>query len=152
MEHTPFSAPARGPSAQSLSDEQYRLIVQSIRDYAVFMLSPEGLILSWNEGARLIKGYTAPEVLGRSFEIFYPADAVADGFPKRELKEAARVGRFEDEGWRIRKDGSRFWANVVLSIASGIIEAHGGKIWAESELGVGTTVTFALPVTPPASH
>jgi PAS domain S-box-containing protein len=115
MEPTPFSHPARGTSTQGISDEQYRLIVQSIRDYAVFMLSPEGLILSWNEGARRIKGYEAPEILGRSFEIFYPQEAVADGFPKRELKEAARVGRFEDEGWRIRKDGSRFWANVVIT-------------------------------------
>ncbi|HJQ12431.1 MAG TPA: PAS domain-containing sensor histidine kinase [Gemmatimonadaceae bacterium] len=104
-----------GGSARGITDEQYRLIVQSIKDYAVFMLNPEGRILSWNEGARLIKGYTAPEVLGRSFEIFYPMEAVADGFPKRELKEAARVGRFEDEGWRIRKDGSRFWANVVIT-------------------------------------
>ncbi|HYU54127.1 MAG TPA: PAS domain-containing sensor histidine kinase [Gemmatimonadaceae bacterium] len=115
IEHTPFSAPARGTSSQGISDEQYRLIVQSIKDYAVFMLNPEGRILSWNEGARLIKGYTAPEVLGRSFEIFYPQEAVDDGFPRRELKEAARVGRFEDEGWRIRKDGSRFWANVVIT-------------------------------------
>ena len=102
-------------STRGIADEQYRLIVQSIRDYAVFMLDPEGHILSWNEGARLIKGYTAPEVIGRSFEIFYPKEAVAIGFPKRELKEAAQVGRFEDEGWRIRKDGSRFWANVVIT-------------------------------------
>jgi len=115
VERTPLSAPARGTSSQGISDEQYRLIVQSIKDYAVFMLSPEGRILSWNEGARLIKGYTTPEVLGRSFEIFYPQEAVNDGFPRRELKEAARVGRFEDEGWRIRKDGSRFWANVVIT-------------------------------------
>jgi hypothetical protein len=79
------------------------------------MLTPEGRIASWNEGAKLIKGYTAPEVLGRSFEIFYPAEAVAEGFPKRELHDAARDGRFEDEGWRIRKDGSRFWANVVIT-------------------------------------
>src|SRR5438034_3713869 len=114
-EHTLVPAPTRGTTGQGISDEQYRLIVQSIKDYAVFMLSPEGLISSWNEGARLIKGYTAPEVLGRSFEIFYPPQAVADGFPRRELNEAARVGRFEDEGWRIRKDGSRFWANVVIT-------------------------------------
>ena len=110
-----FSSSGRSSSGASISDEQYRLIVQSIRDYAVFMLSPEGIISSWNEGARLIKGYTAQEVIGRSFEIFYPREAVADGFPKRELKEAARVGRFEDEGWRIRKDGSNFWANVVIT-------------------------------------
>jgi hypothetical protein len=124
MEQTPSSAPARGTSSQDISDEQYRLIVQSIKDYAVFMLSPEGIISSWNEGARIIKGYTAPEVLGRSFEIFYPQEAVDDGFPKRELKEAARVGRFEDEGWRIRKDGSRFWANVVITA----IRANDGKL------------------------
>ncbi|HJP60864.1 MAG TPA: PAS domain-containing sensor histidine kinase [Gemmatimonadaceae bacterium] len=111
----PSSTSGGGRSSRGISDEQYRLIVQSIKDYAVFMLDPEGRILSWNEGARLIKGYTAPEVIGRSFEIFYPAEAVADGFPKMELKEAARVGRFEDEGWRIRKDGSRFWANVVIT-------------------------------------
>ena len=114
-DQVPGSTSGIGSSGQGISDEQYRLIVQSIRDYAVFMLDPEGRILSWNEGARLIKGYTAPEVLGRSFEIFYPAEAVADGFPKSELREAARVGRFEDEGWRIRKDGSRFWANVVIT-------------------------------------
>src|SRR5947209_5846923 len=114
-EQTLVPAPTRGTTSQGISDEQYRLIVQSIKDYAVFMLSPEGLISSWNEGARLIKRYTAPEVLGRSFEIFYPPEAVADGFPRRELKEAARVGRFEDEGWRVRKDGSRFWANVVIT-------------------------------------
>ena len=113
MEPPPFSSSGRPTS--SISDEQYRLIVQSIRDYAVFMLSPEGIILSWNDGARLIKGYTASEVIGRSFEIFYPREAVADGFPKSELKEAARVGSFEDEGWRIRKDGSTFWANVIIT-------------------------------------
>ena len=116
------SSSGAGSSSRGITDEQYRLIVQSSKDYAVFMLNPEGRILSWNEGARLIKGYTAPEVLGRSFEIFYPMEAVADGFPKRELKEAARVGRFEDEGWRIRKDGSRFWANVIINA---IRDQHG---------------------------
>jgi PAS domain S-box-containing protein len=114
-EHKPVSTPTGGTTGHGISDEQYRMIVQSIKDYAVFLLTPEGLIASWNEGARLIKGYTAAEVIGRSFEIFYPQEAVADGFPKRELSEAARVGRFEDEGWRIRKDGSAFWANVVIT-------------------------------------
>ena len=118
----PSSTSGGGRSSRGITDEQYRLIVQSIKDYAVFMLDPNGRILSWNEGARLIKGYTGPEVLGHSFEIFYPAEAVADGFPKRELKEAARVGRFEDEGWRIRKGGSRFWANVVITA---IRDPHG---------------------------
>src|ERR1700741_1101705 len=124
MEPPSFSPATRATSSPGLSDAQYRLIVQSIKDYAVFMLSPEGLIQSWNEGARRIKGYEASEVLGRSFEIFYPQEAVDVGFPKRELKEAARVGRFEDEGWRLRKDGSRFWANVVITA----IRDHDGKL------------------------
>lgn len=123
-DRAPVSSSDGGTSGRGITDEQYRLIVQSIRDYAVFMLSPEGIILSWNEGARLIKGYEAPEIIGRSFEVFYPADAVADNFPQKELKEAARVGRFEDEGWRIRKDGSRFWANVVITA----LHDHAGKL------------------------
>ena len=79
------------------------------------MLDPEGRVASWNEGALKIKGYTADEILGRSFETFYPADVVASGFPRHELEVAARDGRFEDEEWRVRKDGSLFWANVVLT-------------------------------------
>ena len=118
------SSSGRSKSAPTITDEQYRLIVQSIRDYAIFMLSPEGIISSWNEGARLIKGYTAQEVIGRSFEIFYPREAVAEGFPQRELRDAARDGRFEDEGWRIRKDGSSFWANVVITA----LRDHEGKL------------------------
>ena len=124
MAPAPFSPASRATPSPGLSDAQYRLIVQSIKDYAVFMLGPEGSILSWNEGARRIKGYEASEVLGRSFEIFYPQEAVDVGFPQRELKEAARVGRFEDEGWRLRKDGSRFWANVVITA----LRDHEGKL------------------------
>ena len=97
------------------SDEQFRLLVQQVNDYAILMLDPAGHVVSWNEGARKIKGYTADEILGRSFEAFYPAEAVASGFPRYELEVAARDGRFEDEGWRVRKDGSRFWANVVIT-------------------------------------
>jgi PAS domain S-box-containing protein len=97
------------------SEERFRLLVQSVKDYAILMLDAEGHVASWNIGAQHIKGYTADEILGRSFTLFYPPEAVAQGFPQRELEMAAREGRFEDEGWRVRKDGSRFWANVVIS-------------------------------------
>lgn len=93
----------------------YRLLVQSVKDYAIFMLDPQGNVVSWNEGAERIKGYKAEEIIGRSFTIFYPDDKVASGVPQHVLDVAARDGRVEDEGWRIRKDGSRFWANVVIT-------------------------------------
>jgi PAS domain S-box-containing protein len=97
------------------SEERFRLLVESVRDYAIFMLDPDGHVASWNAGAERIKGYRAEEIVGRHFSIFYPEDKVAEGFPQHELEVAAREGRFEDEGWRIRKDGSRFWANVVIT-------------------------------------
>jgi PAS domain S-box-containing protein len=95
--------------------ELHRLLVESVDDYAIFALDPSGHILSWNAGAQRIKGYTADEVIGKHFSIFYPREKIDAGFPEFELKEAARVGRFEDEGWRIRKDGTRFWADVVIT-------------------------------------
>jgi PAS domain S-box-containing protein len=79
------------------------------------MLDHAGRVVSWNEGAERIKGYSAKEILGRSFTLFYPAEANAQGFPQHELDVARREGRFEDEGWRVRKDGSRFWANVIIT-------------------------------------
>jgi PAS domain S-box-containing protein len=97
------------------SEERFRLLVQSVKDYAILMLDPQGNVASWNEGAQHIKGYTAEEILGRSFTLFYPPEAVANGFPQYELEVAALEGCFEDEGWRVRKDGSRFWANVVIT-------------------------------------
>jgi len=93
----------------------YSLLVSSVRDYAIFALDPTGHVLSWNEGAQRIKGYRAEEIVGKHFSIFYPEDKVAEDFPEYELKVAAREGRFEDEGWRVRKDGTRFWANVVIT-------------------------------------
>ena len=93
----------------------HRLLVESVDEYAIFALDPDGYILSWNAGAERFKGYTAEEVIGKHFSIFYPPEKVEEGFPQFELKEAARVGRFEDEGWRVRKDGTRFWANVVIT-------------------------------------
>jgi PAS domain S-box-containing protein len=97
------------------SEESFRLLVKSVKDYGILLLDPQGRVVSWNEGAERIKGYTADEILGSSFKRFYPEEAIAAGFPERELKVAAADGRFEDENWRLRKDGSRYWANVVIT-------------------------------------
>src|SRR5689334_22045627 len=85
------------------SDIPYRTLVQTIRDYAIFMLDPEGRVASWNTGAQLIKGYTAGEIIGHHFSRFYPLAAVERGWPEHELAVARAEGRFEDEGWRVRK-------------------------------------------------
>jgi PAS domain S-box-containing protein len=95
--------------------EDYRLLVESIVDYGVFLLDPTGHIASWNRGAERIKGYAAHEIVGRHFSTFYPPEDVEAGKPEMELEVAKAEGRLEDEGWRIRKDGSRFWANVVIT-------------------------------------
>jgi PAS domain S-box-containing protein len=93
----------------------FRLLVQSLSDYAMFLLAPDGTILTWNLGAERIKQYRADEIIGRHFSVFYPAEDVASGLPTRELEEAARLGSHEHEGWRVRKDGSRFYAEVVIT-------------------------------------
>ena len=93
----------------------YQLMVESVRDYAIFMLDPNGYIASWNRGAQRIKGYTADEIIGRHFSVFYGPEDIAASKPEWELEMAAREGRFEDEGYRIRKDGTTFWANVVVT-------------------------------------
>jgi PAS domain S-box-containing protein len=98
-----------------VSEERFRVLIQSVKDYGIFMLDPDGRVASWNEGARRIKGYDAEDILGRHFSVFYPAEARESGFPDYELEVAREVGRFEDEGWRVRKDGSQFWANVVIT-------------------------------------
>src|SRR5712692_6079290 len=98
-----------------LSEERFRLMVESIKDYAIFMLDPHGRIASWNLGAERIKQYRAAEILGRHLSVFYPEEEVVAGKCERELEVAEREGRFEDEGWRVRKDGSRFWANVIIT-------------------------------------
>jgi PAS domain S-box-containing protein len=97
------------------SEERFRLLVEGVKDYAIFMLDPTGRITSWNAGAERIKGYRAEEIIGKHFSVFYPPDDVAAGVPMRGLREAERVGRFEAEGWRLRKDGTRFWASVVIT-------------------------------------
>jgi PAS domain S-box-containing protein len=97
------------------SEERFRLLVQGVRDYAIFMLDPAGNVSSWNEGAQRIKGYTAGEIIGRNFSVFYTESDMRAGRPQRNLKQALEFGETEDEGWRLRKDGSRFWANVVIT-------------------------------------
>ena len=95
--------------------ELYRLLVNSVRDYAIFALDPDGYILTWNKGAQRLKGYAADEIIGRHFSTFYPPEDVAAGKPPRELEIATATGQYEEEGWRVRKDGSRFWANVLIT-------------------------------------
>jgi PAS domain S-box-containing protein len=101
------------------SEERFRLLVQSVRDYGIFMLDPQGLVSSWNEGAEHINGYTAREILGQHFSVFYPREDREAHKPEHELEVAERVGRFEDEGWRVRKNGARFWSNVVITALRG---------------------------------
>ncbi len=93
------------------SEERFRLLVQGVQEYAIFNLDPLGNIVSWNNGAERLKGYRAEEIIGKHFSAFYPPEDVADGKPQKILEEAAQRGQSEDEGWRVRKDGSRFWAN-----------------------------------------
>jgi PAS domain S-box-containing protein len=95
--------------------DTFRLLVDSVKDYAIFMLDPTGHVLTWNRGAERIKGYGADDIIGKHFSQFYSEDDVRAGKCEHELEIAARDGRFEDEGWRVRKDGSTFWANVVIS-------------------------------------
>jgi PAS domain S-box-containing protein len=97
------------------ADSLYRLLVSSIQDYGIFLLDPTGHVASWNIGAERIKGYTAREIIGQHFSRFYPEEDRASRKPWMELEVAARVGRFEDEGWRVRNDGSQFWASVIIT-------------------------------------
>ena len=105
----------RAEQALRESEERFRLLVQSVQEYAIFNLDPLGNVVTWNNGAERLKGYRAEEILGKHFSAFYPPEGLASGKPKQILEEAARSGQSEDEGWRIRKDGSRFWANVVVT-------------------------------------
>src|SRR5690348_16521082 len=102
---------AERPGAQ----DAIRALVDSVRDYAIFMLDPHGHVMSWNAGARAIKGYEASEIIGQSFTRFYPPEDIAAGKPQRLLAEAVAEGRVEDEGWRVRKDGTRIWSDVVIT-------------------------------------
>jgi PAS domain S-box-containing protein len=122
LSHGPTLAPGENVNLAALAQEQlretqtrFRLLVEAVKDYAIFMLDPSGRVVTWNAGAERIKGYAAREILGHHFSEFYDDEEVRSGKCERELEEAARDGRFEDEGWRIRKDGTKFWANVVIT-------------------------------------
>jgi len=97
------------------SEERFRLLVEAVEDYAIFMLDPDGHVASWNTGAQRSKGYAADEIIGQHFRVFYPPEVQASRHPEHELEAALRYGHYEEEGWRVRKDGSRFWATVLIT-------------------------------------
>jgi PAS domain S-box-containing protein len=97
------------------SEERFRILVENVKDYAIYGLDPLGRILSWNAGAEAISGYRAEEIVGQNHSRLYPQEAIDHGQPEEELKRAAADGRFEDEGWRVRRDGSRFWTSVTIT-------------------------------------
>ena len=101
------------------SERRFRLLIEGVVDYALYMLDPSGVVASWNQGAQRMKGYAAGEIVGQHFSRFYTHEDRAAGLPARVLETAAREGRFEAEGWRLRKDGSRFWASVVVDAIRG---------------------------------
>ena len=107
--------PNRLKESPHQSDEVFRLLVENVQDYAIFLLSPEGRVMTWNLGAQKIKGYKASEIIGQHFSRFYSREAKEGGWPDRELEIASSTGRFSDEGWRVRKDGTTFWASVVIT-------------------------------------
>jgi PAS domain S-box-containing protein len=98
-----------------VSEEKYRLLVSAVKDYAIFLLDPDGRVATWNDGAQRLKGYSPEEIIGQHFSKFYPEEDIRARKPEWELEEATLTGQFEDEGWRLRKDGTRFWASVVIT-------------------------------------
>jgi PAS domain S-box-containing protein len=133
------AAEAHSPSARSrtaahaVTDERGRedllsLLVADVQDYAILVLDLCGSVVTWNAGAQRFKGYRAEEIIGRHFSVFYPPEDTAAGKPERELAIAATKGRSEDEGWRVRKEGTRFWANVVITAlrdSTGTLRGYG---------------------------
>ncbi|MFF1414577.1 PAS domain S-box protein [Streptomyces sp. NPDC058289] len=106
---------AEGSGPLAPTETAFTLLVSSVLDYGIFMLDPQGHVSTWNAGAERIKGYSATDIIGKHFSVFYPPEDIAARKPHWELEAAIQEGRLEDEGWRIRKDGSRFWANVVIT-------------------------------------
>jgi PAS domain S-box-containing protein len=96
-------------------EEPYQLLMEAVEEYAIFVLDPGGTVTTWNAGARRIKGYSEAEIVGRNYSVFFIDDDVLDGKPQRLLADATADGHAVDEGWRVRKDGSRFWANIVIT-------------------------------------
>ena len=97
------------------SEEHFDALVSGVEDYAIFLLNPEGNVISWNTGAERIKGYKAEEIIGKNFSIFYPREALQRNWPRQVLSIAAKNGKFTEEGWRVRKDGTQFWGNVLIT-------------------------------------
>jgi PAS domain S-box-containing protein len=122
------------------SEDHCRMLIEQVKDYAIFMLDPEGFVVSWNAGAELIKGYKAAEIIGENFSRFYPPEDVAGGLPVEVLRGATATGRHEMEGWRVRKDGSRFRANVVLTA----LRDSRGAICGFSEVSRDVTERYAV--------
>jgi PAS domain S-box-containing protein len=112
------------------SEELFRRLVEGVTEYAIFLLDPKGYVATWNSGAERIKGYSAEEIIGQHFSVFYPPDTVLSGWPGQVLEQVMAEGRFEHEGWRIRKDGSRFWANVILTA----VYDDEGNLWGYSKV------------------
>lgn len=122
------------------SEERYRMLVERVQDYAIFMLDPVGRVISWNAGAELIKGYKGDEIIGENFSRFYPAEDIARGTPEEVLRSAAATGKHEAEGWRIRKNGSRFRANVVLTA----LRDSAGTLYGFSEVSRDVSERYAI--------
>jgi PAS domain S-box-containing protein len=118
--------PSERPPKHSTAEqsELFRLLIEGVRDYAIFVLDPDGHVLTWNPGAQALKGYSKDEIIGKHFSTFYLPEAVQSGWPQRELALAEKEGRFIDEGWRVRKDGTSFWASVTISA----LRAPDGKL------------------------
>ena len=117
----PAATPTLSPvsAAEAALEGRFHSLIDGVVDYGIFLLDPDGHVISWNSGAEKLKGYRRGEIIGKHFSIFYPPEANATGWPQEELRRAREQGRFEDEGWRVRKDGSLFWANVIITAVRG---------------------------------
>jgi PAS domain S-box-containing protein len=135
-----YGARARVQAALLESEERFRILVDGVQNYAIFMLDPNGKVVSWNAGAERIKGYKADEIVGQNFSRFYPREDVEQGKPEEELRIAAASGRSETQRWRVRKDGSRFWANLVITAA----RDSSGKLLGFSEISRDTSELKAM--------
>jgi PAS domain S-box-containing protein len=120
------AATRAAPDELRAGEDRYRSLVEAVQDYAIFMLGVDGTVMTWNPGAERIKGYSAEEIIGRHFRVFYPPEAQQRRHPEHELELALRDGHYEEEGWRVRKDGSRFWANVLITAVYNPAGAHIG--------------------------
>jgi len=119
------NTPDKTESLDFHNEKLYKLLIEGVQDYAIFMLDKNGNVATWNAGAERIKGYKAHEIIGKHFSTFYLPDAVQSQYPQFELQRALEVGKFEDEGWRVRKDGSLIWANVVITA---LYDEHGNHL------------------------